>query len=144
MKIKDVPQDDDGFLQEGKVRDLCYAIDEDGNYKQVLSIGWNPKNEAMKLALQLVDEQVENTKQAVIEGKLSPLAYYMEKNMMDVKLLSQYTGIPKRKIRKHLNPNVFFKLKPSLIEQYAKIFNLSIQDLLNIESVKISKPFNEE
>jgi len=101
MKIKDVPQDDDGFLQEGKVRDLCYAIDEDGNYKQVLSIGWNPKNEAMKLALQLVDEQVENTKQAVIEGKLSPLAYYMGKNMMDVKLLSQYTGIPKRKIRKH-------------------------------------------
>jgi len=142
MKIKDVPQDDDGFLQEGKVRDLCYAVDEDGNYKQVLSIGWNPKNEAMKLALQLVDEQVENTKQAVIEGKLSHLAYYMEKNIMDVKLLSQYTGISKRKIRKHLTPDVFFKLESSIIEQYAKIFNLSIQDLLNIELIKNSESTN--
>jgi hypothetical protein len=136
MKIKDVPQDNDGFLQEGKVRDLCYAVDEDGNYKQVLSIGWNPKNEAMKLALQLVDEQVEKTRQEVIEGKLSPLAYYMEKNIMDLKLVSEYTGIPKRKIRKHLSPDVFFKLNPSYIEKYANVFNITNEDLLNIEKIK--------
>jgi len=136
MKIKDVPQDNDGFLQEGKVRDLCYAVDDDGNYKQVLSIGWNPKNEAMKLALQLVDEQVEKTRLEVIEGKLSPLAYYMEKNIMDVKLVSEYTGIPKRKIRKHLFPDVFFKLSPSEIEKYAKVFNITNEDLLDIEKIK--------
>lgn len=135
MKIKDVPQDNDGFLQEGKVRDLCYAVDDDGNYKQVLSIGWNPKNEAMKLALQLVEEQVEKTRKDVMEGKLSPLAYYMEKNIMDIKLVSQYTGIPKRKIRKHLKPDVFRNLKPSVIEQYAKVFNISAIDLLNIEKI---------
>ncbi len=136
MKIKDVPQDDDGFLEEGKVRDMCYAVDEDGNYKQVLSIGWNPKNEAMKLALQLVNEQVEKTKQQVIEGKLSPIAYYMEKCIMDVKLVSQYTGIPKRKIRKHLNPDVFIKLNPAEIEIYAKVFNISNTDLMDIEKIK--------
>jgi hypothetical protein len=136
MKIKDVPQDNDGFLQEGKVRDLCYAVDEDGNYKQVLSIGWNPKNEAMKLALQLVDEQVEKTRLDVIEGKLSPLAYYMEKNIMDVKLVSEYTGIPKRKIRKHLSPESFSKLNPSEIEKYAQVFNITKEDLLNIEKIK--------
>jgi len=136
MKIKDVPQDDDGFLQEGKLRDLCYAVDDDGNYKQVLSIGWNPKNEAMKLALQLVEEQVEKTKQEVIEGKLSPLAYYMEKSIMDIKLVSQYSHIPKRKIRQHFKPDVFNKLKSSVIAQYAKIFNISIEDLLNIDKIK--------
>ncbi len=131
MKIKDVPQDNDGFLQEGKVRDLCYAVDEDGNYKQVLSIGWNPKNEAMKLALQ----QVEKTRKDVIEGKLSPLAFYMEKNIMDIKLVSQYTGLPKRKIRKHLKPDIFKNLHPSVLEQYAKVFNMSAADLLNIEKI---------
>lgn len=136
MKIKEVPQDKDGFLQEGKVRDLCYAVDDDGNYKQVLSIGWNPKNEAMKLALELVEERVEETKQAVIIGKMSPLAYFMEKNIMDIKLLSQYTNIPKRKIRKHLNPRTFFTLKSSVLEQYAKVFNLSVSNLLDIEFIK--------
>jgi hypothetical protein len=136
MKIKDVPQDDDGFLQEGKVRDLCYAVDEDGNYKQVLSIGWNPKNEAMKMAIQLVEEQVEKTRLEVMEGKLSPLAYYMEKNIMDIKLVSQYTGIAKRKIRKHLQPDVFKNLKSSVLEQYAKVFNVSPGDLSDIDKIK--------
>jgi hypothetical protein len=136
MKIKDVPQDDDGFLQEGKVRDLCYAVDEDGKYKQVLSIGWNPKNEAMKLALDLVQEQVEKTRQLVIEGTLSPLAFFMEKNIMDIKLLSQYTGIPKRKIRKHLKPEGFIKMKPAEVEKYAAVFNISPQDMQDPELLK--------
>jgi len=39
MKNTEVPQEDGGLL-EGKFKTLKYAIDEDGNYVEVQSIGW--------------------------------------------------------------------------------------------------------
>ncbi len=33
MKFDEVPQDE-AFLQEGKIRDLCYVVDKDGHYTQ--------------------------------------------------------------------------------------------------------------
>jgi len=135
MKIKDVPQDK-GYLQNGKLKELCYAVDEDGTYRQVLSIGWKPKNEAMELANKLIEEKAENIRQDVINGKLSPIAYFMEINIMDIKLLAQYTGFSRRKVRKHLTPEAFSGLNESDLEKYATIFNLHIKDLTDIEKLK--------
>jgi len=100
MKIKEVPQHNDG-LMEGHKLDVCYVVDEDGNYVTVQSSGWKPKNDAMLQAWELVHERIEETRIAVLEGKMSPIAYFMEKHMMDVDILSQYVELPKRKIRRH-------------------------------------------
>ena len=61
----------------------------------------------LKQAWEEVNEKAEEVKRKVLEGKLSPVAYYMEKNIMNLKLLSQYTGIPKWRIRRHLKPKIF-------------------------------------
>jgi hypothetical protein len=133
MKKAEVPQDNEGLL-EGKLREVCYAVDESGNYVTVLSTGWTPKNAALKQAWQVVNERVEDVKRKVLEGKLSPLSYYMEKNIMNIKLLSQYTGIKKWRIRRHLKPKVFDKLRDETLAKYATAFDISVDSI---------KSFNE-
>jgi hypothetical protein len=136
MNIKEVPQDDEGFLKKGKIRDLCYATDEDGNYKQVLSLGWEPKNEAVKQAWTLINEKTEMVRIKVINGEISPLAYFIEKNVMTPKLVSQYTGIPLWRIKRHLRPKVFKKIKPEVLQKYTDLFNISLKDLTQLSETK--------
>lgn len=138
MKKKEVPQDDEG-LQEGKLRDLCYAVDEDGNYVTVLSTGWAPKNAAMHQAWEKIHEKVEVTRQKVLAGELSMLAYFMEKNIMDLKLLAQYTGIPKRKLKKHMDPRKFQALDREILGKYAEAFTITIEELIDITRLEKAK-----
>ncbi len=138
MKKNEVPQDNEG-LHEGKFRDLCYAVDEDGNYVAVHSTGWTPKNAALKQAWAEVNDKIEEIKNEVIAGKLSPLAYHMEKNIMEVKLLSQYVGIPKRKIRRHLKPKYFNNLDLETLQKYADLFNITLDELKTINIAEEGK-----
>jgi len=130
MKKAEVPQDNEGLL-EGKLREVCYAVDENGNYVTVLSTGWMPKNAALKQAWDVVNEKVEEIKQQVLNGKLSPIAYFMEKNIMDMKLLSQYTGISKWRIRRHLKPKIFSKLDDGTLGKYASAFEIPVASIKN-------------
>jgi hypothetical protein len=137
MKKIEVPQDDDGLL-EGKLREVCYAVDESGNYTTVLSTGWTPKNAALKQAWEVVNEKVEQVKQEVIAGKLSPLAYFMEKNIMNLKLVSEYTGISKWRIRRHMKPKVFARLDNETLAKYAAAFETNVSLLKDFnETIKI-------
>jgi len=135
MKIKEVPQHNDG-LMEGHKLDVCYVVDEDGNYVTVQSSGWKPKNDAMLQAWELVHERIEETRIAVLEGKMSPIAYFMEKHMMDVDILSQYVELPKRKIRRHLKPRHFLKLDDELLRRYAAAFEISVELLKDYKGEK--------
>ncbi len=131
MRKKEVPQDDEG-LMEGKIKDLCYALDENGKYVQVFSTGWGPKNAAMKQAWDEIREKVERTRQRVLAGEISPVAYYMEKNIMNIPLLAQYLELPKRKVRKHLKPQVFLKLDKKILEKYAETFAITVDELCTL------------
>lgn len=128
MKRDQVPQDD-AHLLEGRSREVCYALDEKGNYVRALSTGWDPKNAALLQAWEQIDEQAEEARRHVLAGRLSPLAYFMAKGMFDVKLLSQYTDIPKRKIKAHLDPARFKKLDEASLAKYAEAFDISPAEL---------------
>ena len=135
MKAKDVPQDDADMMR-GKWKDPIYTVDENGNYTTSFSMGWNVKNAVMQQAWDNINEKVEIIRQRVLSGELSPIAYYMEKNIMDVGLLSKYIGIWRWKAKKHLKQKHFEKLSDDLLGKYADIFNLSVKDLKNIDKIK--------
>ena len=135
MKSKEVPQDDANMMR-GKFREPVYSLDENGNYTTVRSVGWDPKNAVMQQAWDNINEKVEEIRFKVINGKLSPIAYYMEKNIMDIGLLSKYMGIWRWTVKKHLKPKHFNKLSAQLISQYADIFNISPEQLTDIEVLK--------
>jgi Zn-dependent M32 family carboxypeptidase len=96
-------------------------------------VGWDPKNEVMKEAWDNVNEKIESVRQKVITGELSPIAYYIEKNIMDVGLLAKYMGYWKWTIKKHLKPKYFNKLSDEVLEKYAKVFDISKEELINSE-----------
>jgi hypothetical protein len=135
MKKKDVPQDDD-FSQNGKYKEVTYAVGEEGNIEQVLSKGWQPKNDALKYVWKVINKQTRDIGNKVVQGKLSPIAYYMEKNIMDLKLLAQYMGLPQKKVKTHLYPKNFEKLDLKLLQQYADLFNISSKELKDIQRIK--------
>lgn len=64
MKIEEVPQDlkyYDGTI----VRDVNYAVDDEGRYQAVMSDGWAPKTEALELALENDVDQEERSRMEI-------------------------------------------------------------------------------
>ena len=132
MKKSEVPQDNEG-LQEGKQLDLYYVLDETGKYVTVPSCGWEPKNAAMFQAWELIHEKAEQVRQEILQGRLSPIAFYMEKNIMTPKLLASYAGLPKWKVKRHLKPSGFTKLDQATLKIYADIFEIPAEALTNFK-----------
>lgn len=133
MKITEVPQDLK-YYQGTSIRDINYAIDEQGQYHAVMSDGWDAKNDALDLAWDEVNQQCEEIRKRVLSGKSSPLEYHATKNLMDLDLLSAYTGFSKRTIRKHNNPKRFQALNETILGVYADVLRISIEDLKSVPS----------
>ena len=55
---------------------------------------------------------------------------------MDVSILAAYTGIPRRKVKKHLRMSEFLKLSKGMIDRYAEALNVTAEDLVNIEKIR--------
>lgn len=131
MDIKEVPQDSK-YLQDTVMRDITYAVDPEGNYHAVQSLGWSPKNEALEVTLDSINDECEEIKKRVLAGEASTLEYHMKKCLMSIELLSDYTGIPKRKIRKHLRPGDFAALGNDILQKYADTMRISVEQLKNL------------
>lgn len=135
MKAKEVPQDDADMMR-GKWKDPIYTINEKGEYTTSYSLGWDVKNAVMQQAWDNIHEKVSEVRKKVIEGELSPIAYYMEKNIMDAALLAKYMGIWKWKVKRHLKPKYFNALSEEIVTKYADIFDLTASELRNIDNIK--------
>jgi len=135
MKVGEVPQDK-GFLIEGRISDLCYALDENGVYRQATSRGWSPKNDAMKLAWENQYLSAKLNREKVLAGELSPIAFYMVINLMDVDILASYMGISRWRVKRHLKMRVFRKMKDDIIARYADIMGISPDQLKSVEFMK--------
>jgi len=131
MRIEEVPQDPK-FFKNTIVRDLTYVVDDDGNYTSVISEGWEVKNDALDVTWDAIHEKCEEVREKVLEGKLSPLAYHLEKNIMDVCLFARYTGQTKRKVKKHLKHDEFKKLGDSVLHKYAEVLRISVEELKTV------------
>ncbi len=129
MKKEDVPQDPSALV--GVTRDVCYVKDKDGKYTTDLSIGWDVKKQALDNAWDDIKQRVEEAALQVKNGDISPIFYFMEKKLMDLTLLSSYTGFWKWTIKRHFKPSVFKSLNESKLNTYAKAFDISVDELKN-------------
>lgn len=133
MKINEVPQDGNILENSGGVRDVCYAVDENGEYKQIISVGWNPKNDAINYAWSLIEEEAEKIKEDVKAGKLSPLAYHLHKNVMTPEILASYTGFSKRDIKRWCKPKHFLKLDKDRLDKLAQVLKINVEQLVSVD-----------
>lgn len=131
MKKNEVPQDDSS-LKSKDFKELCYAVNEAGDYVTAKSSGWDPKTIALDNTLQEINERVFKAKQDVLENKVSPIVYYMELHKMDLQILSSYVGMWRWRVKRHLNPKVFDSLSQKILQKYADVFEISIAELKTI------------
>ncbi len=129
MKKEDLPQDSSALV--GVTREVCYVKDANGKYTSDLSTGWDVKKQALDNAWDDINERVAEAALKVKNGEVSPILYFMEKKLMDVSLLSSYTGFWKWTIKRHFKPSVFKSLNDSKLSIYAKAFSISIDELKN-------------
>ena len=134
MNIHDVPQDKKDFKDGAKApKKVMYVTHEDGTYTQSQSVGWEAENLALEQAWDEISRQEEEEKVNVKKGISSPIAYYMIKNRMDIAILASYVGKWQWQVKRHLKPNVFNNLDEKTLNKYATIFNISVQQLKNVE-----------
>lgn len=129
MRQRDVPQDEG--LNQG-MRELTYAVDDDGRYVGVPSAGWEPKNIANAQAWEIISQDIRDQARLVREGRRSPLAYHMAQHMMTVGLVAGYVRLARWRVKRHLKPAVFERLKPAILQRYADLFGLSMAELKRI------------
>ena len=132
MKVEDVPQDLK-FTEGTPVRHPVYAVDSEGKYQMVNSVGWEAKNEAIQFELDVIQEECDEILERVKKGETTLLEYYAVKNLMTVELLAHYSGIPKRKVRKHMSdPEAFASLDDKTLGAYAEALRMTVEELKTI------------
>jgi hypothetical protein len=130
MKKEDVPQD---LSSLGKItKEVCYATDSDGKYVKELSRGWEVKINALDLAWEDIEERVKAARQKVLNNEASQVLFFMERRLMDIGIVSAYTGFWKWQIKRHMKPAVFKKLSDKKIKRYAEAFNVTVDDFINM------------
>ena len=132
MKKQDIPQDESN-LQSANMTEMLYVTDEDNNYTTAQSIGWEAKKAALDESMQLINERIEEAKQNVANGKVSPIIYFMELNKMDLQVLAAYVGKWQWTVKRHAKPQIFKKLSDSTLKKYADTFGISIEELKNFD-----------
>lgn len=136
MKLSEVPKDDANVL-EGKTSFIQYAVDNNGKYVQEKSPGFQPQNIALEQAWEEANEHISEALQEVIENKKSPIFYFMHRELMDAKILSEYMGMAKWRVKRHFKPEVFQKLSFDKIQKYVEVFKLENRDdLVNFKAEK--------
>jgi hypothetical protein len=130
MKTKDIPQDK-SELAEKNMRELCYAVDHSGKYATGLSTGWEPKSIALSLTMEDIYHRAAIAKEEVIQGKKSPIYYFMIICKMDIGILAGYMGKSKWRVKRHFKPGSFAKLDKKTIQNYADVFNIEVNKIIH-------------
>lgn len=131
MKKEEIPQDKSTL--ENFTKEVYYVKGEDGQYDTGLSKGWSVKAEALESAWSTIETELEEARTDVRNGRKSPIFFYMKKELMDEAILSSYVGMMKFRVKRHLRPEIFKKLKDTMIAKYASVFKISVEELKSFE-----------
>ncbi|HOT44617.1 MAG TPA: hypothetical protein PLM53_09140 [Spirochaetota bacterium] len=131
MKLKEVPQDGKRMLKTTLVH---YAENDEGKFEKVQSDGWDPGYYAGLNLQKEFTELAEEAKIKVKNGQSSTLEYFMYKAFLDPIGLAQFTGMPWRKVKKHLTPRGFEKLDDKTLARYAHVLHTDVETIKKFKS----------
>ena len=115
----------------GQYRELSYSYDEGGKFETTVGFHGEADRLILQQAWDLFNERITEAKNKVLAGKVSPIVYYMEKNLLDPMNLSMMAGISVWRVKLHFKPSFFKRLGPSTLKKYADAFNVTVDQLKN-------------
>jgi hypothetical protein len=131
MRERDVPQEGNATLAGH--RKAVYAVGEDGKLRIVASRGWQVEEIVTRQALAELEERARDARSRVLAGLASPLEYHMYRARMDLPMLAEAAGLWRWRVRRHLKPQVFARLRLALKRRYAEALGIAPQALERLE-----------
>lgn len=117
-------------------REMFYHFDREKGFSQTIDYQ-NPGNQVIiKQSWDEADHRLDEARAKVRAGLASPVAYYMEKILMEVPMLAAYVELPKWRVRRHMKSGPFKKLKPEILSRYASVFGITVDELTNPEFLR--------
>jgi len=108
-----------------------YKQTDNGKYVLETNHCWS-EEVCVAMIVSEVRARVEKARKEVLAGLKSPLCYHMEVRQMDPKFLANAAGIAVFRVKRHMRPEIFVKLKPSVLDRYAKVLAVTPEDLKNV------------
>ena len=117
----------------GRYREMLYYYNQDGTFEKKVGTHGEADRVVLQQAWDFFNERIEDARQKVLAGKVSPIVYYMEKILTDPLNLSMMAGIGLWKIKLHCRPAFFRRLGEKSLKKYAEAFNISVDQLKHVE-----------
>jgi hypothetical protein len=131
MDTNNMQQDTNKVTGDSPLQKMVYTISEDGQQTYIAPAGVSKKIATIKQVGNETNDLLDDIEARIKAGELSPIAYYLEKNRMTIETLAELMEKWQWQVRKHLEPKVFNDLHSSIIQQYAHIFNITVDKLLH-------------
>ncbi len=118
---------------DGSHRVLMYEADDAGGLREEsrasdLDDQIGTFYEARKL-------EMDRLRRKVLDGQISPIALCMTYQQMTVPDLAARAKLSKRVVKRHLTPTGFREVTVTILQRYARIFDLSVADLFQFLDV---------
>jgi len=107
---------------------VLYAEKEDNSFGAIVTGSLASKNHLDDYFAK--KENLKKELQADIKsGKISPVYFYMLMQDMGQGDLAKRIGISKRRLRKHFTPGGFAKLDDVMLQKYAVVFGVTVEQM---------------
>jgi hypothetical protein len=117
----------------GKYREMLYSSYKEGNFEKEVGYHGEADRVILQQAWDTFSERIEDARQRVLSGKVSPLVYHMEKTLLDPLSLSMMAGINILRVKWHFRPSAFRNLSEKTLGKYAKALNITVDQLKKVE-----------
>jgi len=131
----------DGTIDCPQQQVILYVEKEDGKYEPIQTGSYITKNFLDDYELKRRHLK-ESLKKQVQSGEVSPIYYYMVLEDLTISELASRAGIRKGKVKKHLEAAHFNAIPQETLQLYADVFNITIQDMLNLLIANSGDPTN--
>ena len=118
----------DGYIDCPQQQVIPYVEMEDGKFGPIQTGSYITRNYLDDYELKR--KHLEDTLRNKIQNKeVSPVYYYMVLEDLTISELAARVNLRKAKVKKHLEYESFNSIKSEILNQYADVFNVSVDDL---------------
>ena len=108
-----------------------YTQNDNGKYVLDTNHCWS-EEVCVAAIVSEVRANIEKARREVLAGLKSPLCYHMEVRQMDAKFLARAAGIAVFRVKRHMRPEIFAKLKSSVLDRYAAALAVTPEELKTV------------
>ena len=123
----------DGISECPEQQLILYVEKEDGKYEAIQTGSYISANYLDDYFLKR--NNLEKALREKIERReINAIEYYMVLEDLTLSELAARAGLMKWRVRKHLKPGNFSKISQPLLEQYSKVFNVPVAEMVKLQS----------